>query len=40
MDRTLEQAVLSALYLEPSINAERVLVTARDGRGDLDRRSR
>lgn len=31
MDRTLEQAVLSALYLEPSINAERVLVTARDG---------
>jgi osmotically-inducible protein OsmY len=31
MDRTLEQAVLSALYLEPLINAERVVVTARDG---------
>jgi osmotically-inducible protein OsmY len=31
MDRTLEQAVLSALYLEPLINADRVVVTARDG---------
>jgi len=31
MDRTLEQAVLSALYMEPLINADHILVTARDG---------
>jgi len=31
MDQVLEQAVLSALYLEPLINADRVVVTARDG---------
>ena len=35
MDRTLEQAVLSALYLEPLINAARIVVTVRDGRVTL-----
>ncbi len=31
MDRTLEQAVLSALYLEPLINAGRIVVRVHDG---------
>ncbi len=31
MDRTLEQAVLSALYLDPLINAARVVVRVHDG---------
>ncbi len=31
MDRTLEQAVLSALYLEPLINAARIVVRVHDG---------
>ncbi len=31
MDRTMEQAVLSALYMEPAINATRIFATARDG---------
>jgi osmotically-inducible protein OsmY len=35
MDRTLEQAVLSALYLEPLIDAARIAVRVRDGRVTL-----
>ena len=31
MDENLERVVLSALYLEPLIDAARILVTARDG---------
>jgi osmotically-inducible protein OsmY len=31
MDRTLEQAVLSALYLDPLINAARIVVRVHDG---------
>ncbi len=31
MDRTLEQAVLSGLYLEPLINAGRIVVRVHDG---------
>jgi osmotically-inducible protein OsmY len=40
MDQTLEQAVLSALYLEPLIDVSRILATVRDGvatlSGDVD----
>jgi len=40
MDQVLEQAVLSALYLEPSIDVSRILATVRDGvatlSGDVD----
>lgn len=40
MDQMLEQAVLSALYLEPSIDVSRILATVRDGvatlSGDVD----
>ncbi len=31
MDRTLEQAVLSVLYLDPLINASRIVVRVHDG---------
>ena len=40
MDQMLEQAVLSALYLEPSIDVSRIFATVRDGvatlSGDVD----
>jgi osmotically-inducible protein OsmY len=40
MDQILEQAVLSALYLEPSIDVSRILATVRNGvailSGDVD----
>jgi osmotically-inducible protein OsmY len=40
MDQILEQAVLSALYMEPSIDVSRILATVRNGvamvSGDVD----